>query len=115
MSLDVSLYTDVEVRQKYLRRAYWYEANITSNLGEMAAAVGIYHALWEPKSINAIFAEDIIGVLERGLKILKDDPKTYKEFNPKNGWGDYEGLIAFVDHYLTACRKYRLTRIEISR
>ena len=41
--------------------------------------------------------------------------KKYEKFNPKNGWGSYEGLVNFVDNYLNACYEYPSAEVKISR
>jgi hypothetical protein len=35
----------------------------------------------------------LIEPLKEGLHRLKSNPNKYKEFNPDNGWGDYEGWL----------------------
>lgn len=97
MSLDVSL--------SALRQTCVFDSNITHNLGKMADKVGIYYHLWRPDEIGIHKAEQLIEPLERGLKFLLDDPDRFRAFDPANGWGDYDGLVRFVDGYLTACRE----------
>lgn len=92
-----------------------FEANITHNLGKMAQAADLYTALWRPDEIGCKYAKDIIGMLERGLKILKKDPEGFKKLNPENGWGSYEGLVETVTNYLEACKKWKHAEIEVSR
>lgn len=92
-----------------------YENNITHNLGKMAQAADIYTALWRPDEQGWTTAKDITGVLERGLKRLKKDPAGFKKLDPENGWGSYDGLVDFVEEYLTACKKWPDAKIGISR
>lgn len=80
---------------------YW--RNITHNLNKMADAAGIYKALWRPEELGITKAQQLIEPLRDGLALLKSDPATFKLFNPKNGWGDYDGLVDFVADYLRAC------------
>lgn len=103
MSLDV-----------YLTKAV-YSANITHNLNNMAEAAGIYMALWRPEDMGYGRAEDLIEPLSEGLIKLLADPDYYKQFNPPNGWGSYEGLVEFVTEYLEACKQNREARIRASR
>lgn len=107
MSLDVSLHA--------VRETEIYSSNITHNLGKMADAAGIYHALWRPEEITATHARDIIPVLEQGLRKLKRSPAKYKKFDAENGWGIYEHFIPFVENYLRACKDNPDARIEVSR
>ena len=97
MSLDIDL---IAVRPTSV-----FEGNITHNLAEMAGQAGLYEALWRPDEHGYKTAESLIHVLDAGLQELKDNKEKYKAYNPKNGWGDYETLVDFVDKYLTACIK----------
>ncbi len=90
-----------------------YTANITHNLGAMADAAGIYEFLWEPAKAEIEIAAQLVGPLTIGLERLRADPEKYRAFNPKNGWGNYEGLVRFVDDYLSACRAYPRATVRV--
>ena len=92
-----------------------FSANITHNLGKMADKSGIYYHLWRPEEKGYVYAQDIVGGLEEGLKKLKDTPAYYKEFDSPNGWGVYENLVEFVEEYLVACKKFPQAKIEVDR
>lgn len=92
-----------------------YTANITHNLNNMADEAGIYKHLWRPDEIDVGFAHQLIDPLEEGLQFLKENPQHYKRFNPSNGWGDYEGLVSFVERYLEACKKYPQAEVSVWR
>lgn len=92
-----------------------YERNITHNLGAMAEAAGIYKHLWCPEELEIKAARDLIKPLEKGLQWLADNPEEAKKHNPKNGWGDYNGLVNFVSDYLGACKQYPDANIWIHR
>lgn len=92
---------------------FW--ANITHNLGGMAEAAGIYQALWRPDEIGLSKARSLIDPLRDGLKYLKDNPAEFRKHNPANGWGTYEGLVDFVERYLTACEIFPDADIRVSR
>lgn len=83
-----------------------YEANITHNLSTMAEAAGIYECLWSPGHAGVTKASQLIGPLTDGLMRLQIDPERFEAMNPKNGWGDYDGLVRFVADYLEACKAY---------
>lgn len=83
-----------------------YSANITHNLSMMAGKAGIYEHLWRPDEIGITKAGQLVEPLKAGLERLVLDPDKFKEFNPSNGWGDYEGLVTFIRRYLYACEKY---------
>jgi len=92
-----------------------YAANITHNLNTMAAAAGLYEALWRPDENNWMKASDLIEVLEAGLEKLKAEPEKFKKYEPDNGWGTYDGLVEFTEKYLAACKANPETRVEVSR
>lgn len=143
MSLDVYLQKEpIEVdcececgnKHKKMHSEELYWANITHNLGKMAGKAGIYEALWRPYRLRKDFketdnydkecefeksvviqAKDIIKVLEKGLKDLKNRPEYFKKFDAENGWGLYEHFVPFVEKYLEACKEYPDSIIETSR
>lgn len=92
-----------------------YTANITHNLNTMAEEAGIYIAMWRPEENGWTKAKDITDTLERGLRNLLENPSIFKKFNPKNGWGDYDGLVEFTSNYLRACIAYPEAEIDVSR
>lgn len=99
---------DVESRQ-------WYSGNITHNLAKMADAAGIYKALWRPEEVGVTRAYQLIEPLTAGLERLESDPAKYREFNPPNGWGSYEGLISFIKQYLAACQANPTCAVRVWR
>lgn len=82
-----------------------YQANITHNLGEMAAKAELYDYLWRPGEKGIQIAKNLIEPLEKGLKELIHHPDKYQFYNPSNGWGSYGTLVTFVDEYLNACKE----------
>lgn len=102
MSLDFSL--DFRV----------FSSNVTHNLTEMADKVGIYRILWRPDEYGFETAGQIIPILQHGIDVLKRDPDKFKKMNPKNGWGSYDGLLAFAEGVLKACQEYPHATISVS-
>lgn len=92
-----------------------YSGNITHNLNDMAQAAGIYQHLWRPDEIGITRAGELVEPLREGLKLLRADPEKFKAFNPSNKWGDYDGLVDFVDSYLAACEKNPSAFVWVSR
>ena len=94
-----------------------YESNITHNLNLMAREVSedFYKTLWRPEELNLTTAEQLIPMLTAGLNTLLSDPERFKKFNPSNGWGSYERLVEFVDHYLHACKETPNAEVRASR
>ena len=92
---------------------FW--ANITHNLNTMADAAGIYQELWRPDELGITKARQLIDPLRAGLERLKAEPAKFRAFNPRNGWGTYEGLLEFVERYLAACEQYPDADVRVSR
>lgn len=89
----------VELEPSYAVFSY----NITHNLGKMADAAGIYTELWRPEEAGITKAHQLIAPLRKGLDRLLDTPDYFKTFDPPNKWGNYDGLVRFVESYLSAC------------
>lgn len=83
-----------------------FDGNITHNLGRMAQEAGLYNCLWRPDENAIERAGQLCEPLRQGLERLKADPERYKTLNPENGYGTYEGLLAFAENYLKACRQW---------
>ncbi len=92
-----------------------FSANITHNLGDMADAAGLYMPLWCPEEIGISKAHELIVFLREGLEALQSAPDKFRQHNPPNGWGNYEGLVAFVEDYLHACEKHPDADVSASR
>ena len=114
MSLDVDLIVTQPVSV--------YSGNITHNLTAMAGAVvlsngmTLYDVLWRPDEQQGLkFARDIVDLLDEGWNILLSDPEKYKQFNPENGWGSYDGLEKFVYNYRNACWDNPDAELRVSR
>lgn len=92
-----------------------YDANITHNLNKMASEAGLYEPLWRPGEVGITKAEQLIEPLTIGLGKLKADPAKFMKLNPSNGWGSYEGLVRFVEAYLSACHDWPNANVRVSR
>lgn len=123
MSLDVSLLRKFHIsydegKTLIEKQEYVYESNITHNLAEMADKARLYNALWHPENLelkNPVKAEDIIPLLEKGLKDLEDRPEYFEKFNAENGWGTYIHFVPFVRNYLNACKEFPQALVEVDR
>lgn len=93
----------------------FYHANITHNLGKMADAAGIYRHLWRPEELGIEIAWQLIEPLSEGLARLRAHPEQFLPLNPENGWGNYDGLVSFVENYLDACRRAPTASVRVWR
>lgn len=98
MSLDVGLSCP-------LCKQSAFNSNITHNLAPMAVACGVYWACWHPEEINATKAKHIFPMLESGIKLLKEHPGFYMQFDAENGWGTYENFLLWLEGYAKACQE----------
>ena len=122
MSLDVYLSMTLDVGRPPLRdgsidleTVEFFSRNITHNLGKMADEAGLYEACWRPNENGIMEAKQLIPVLESGLARLLEGEDYYKQFSPKNGWGNYNVLVRFVETYLEACKKYPNAEVSVWR
>lgn len=92
-----------------------FSANITHNLGKMAAEAGIYECLWRPEEANITKAAQLIDPLSRGLQIMKRDPERFEKLNPPNGWGSYAIFVPWIERYLIACITYPEAEVSVCR
>lgn len=111
MSLDI--YLHIESSTGAIKEVF--ESNITHNLGQMARKAGIYEAMWRPEDIGAVYARDIIPLMEKGVADLATHPADYEPLEPANGWGTYEGLLDVAMGYLRACKEWPEAKIYVSR
>jgi hypothetical protein len=107
VSLDVTL--------RATRPVAVFENNITHNLGAMAAEAGCYEMLWRPEEIGVTHAAQLVKPLTVCLERLRAEPDRFKALNPGNGWGDYDGLVRFVEEYRDACRANPDATVETNR
>lgn len=40
---------------------------------------------------------------------------AFADLEPKNGWGDYEGALAFLEWIAAGCARHSLCRVRVSR
>lgn len=88
-----------------------WEYNITHNLVNMADKCGLYKVIWRPEEENIQEAQHMIPFLKEGIDKLMSEPEYYRGFNPKNGWGSYEGFLKFCQEYLDACKQFPDSKI----
>ena len=107
MSLDVTLCNEDNDEV--------YSDNITHNLGAMAKEAGVYMFLWRPDEINVTHAHQLIEPLTDACALLATEKARFAAFNPQNGWGAYEDLLAFCASYLQACKDNPNALVSVSR
>jgi hypothetical protein len=81
----------------------------------MAEAAGVYGVVWRPEENGIEKAGQLIEPLWKAIKAMTADPERFKQFNPKNGWGDYWCLLAFLREVLAACEDAPDAEVNASR
>jgi len=117
MSLDLSLYTKKPGCLHCNREeetTYVFDANITSNLGRMADALGIYECLWHPEENNIKFAHQLIKPLTKAICEMKKEPELYKKYDAPNGWGTYKDFLPWLERLLETSCKFPDSIIEVN-
>lgn len=92
-----------------------YDTNITHNLGAMAKEAGIYKILWRIEETEITKASEMIEPLEKGIKLMKQDPKRFQFYNASNGWGTYSQFWKWLVDLLHACKEYPKATVHTSR
>lgn len=106
MSLDITLYVDVDDNWVEI-----YSANITHNLSRMAGEVNLYDCLWGQEVSTA---GELAPHLTEGVRLLKESPDYYREFEPHNKWGTYDNFVPWLEELLKWCEKFPSAKIHCS-
>jgi len=95
MSWDISLTAD--------RPTVVFETNITFNLNTMANAVGVLGPVLNPSQPTK--ATSLLPLLRSAIARMEAEPCRFQRYNPTNGIGSYEELLAALKALLKACRE----------
>lgn len=89
---------------------YPYEDSCTYNVAPMFSK-----ALGEGgiRQLCGVNSKDAIDLLSLGIGRMTDNPEDYKELNPSNGWGSYEGALQVLLDLKEACLKHEYCVVEI--
>lgn len=96
-----------------------WSANITHNMAEMAdhvsvwcqprnsdgcvATTTLYNVVWRPDECNLDNTSVILGALADGIHQMVRHRKDLLQYNPKNGWGDYDSFLQWLIKYKNEC------------
>ncbi|MFE3583712.1 hypothetical protein [Streptomyces vinaceus] len=114
MSYDVSLYLHVDTGGPWAPSSdevcVANVGNYTSNVAPMwADALG--HRLADLHDRNA---GESLPALAAAVRKLRANPDRYRVMEPANGWGDYEGAVAYLAALCDACAVHPKAVIHIS-
>ena len=60
-------------------------------------------------------ARDLLPRVQRGVSAMETSPETYRAMNPDNGWGDYDGALAYLRWIADMCRTHPACTVRVSR
>lgn len=66
------------------------------------------------KELDGMECENALPLLLEAVVEMRADPARFKEFNPPNGWGDYEGALRFLEDFSVLCRRYPHFVVQIT-
>ena len=87
-----------------------WEGRISHDTAGMADRAGIHKAIWRPHEIGADYTDDIVELLEDGIRKLEDDPHRF--VLNEDHWESYEELLHFSREYLNGCKVHPGHRIK---
>lgn len=100
MSADIWLVIDTGGSEK--ARLTDPSIHVTYNLSKMLKEAG-YPGHNE---IMGAPAGEAGGVLQGVLDRLEANPEHFRQFNPPNGWGTYDGAVSFIRRFRDECARH---------
>ena len=76
-----------------------YDFNYTYNVTKMWTEATGQEKLVQIEGLTGFQA---LEILNKGIKELCSKPEHYKQYNPPNGWGDYDSFV----EWLTKLKRY---------
>lgn len=107
----------------YTKETEW-SSNITHNLVEMASHIPVtygktqttlYKVVWRPEELGITTTTQVYRPLLEGIGYMIRNRLDLLQYNPENGWGDYNGFLKFLLNYKQAIEDYPECEIEASR
>lgn len=101
MSWDFGMYADLGGPEKT-----WlgHDANYTYNVSKMYYDAFSDFGTDGIRMLSDRQGEACIPMLERAIQRMQDDKLKYLEWNPSNGWGNYQGALDLLRELLTWCQ-----------
>lgn len=108
MSYDVSLTIDTGGKEP---REVVDCGNYTYNVAPMFAKALGGNGL---RDLHGEAAWKVIPKLEVAVSQMQEHANDYRQLNPPNGWGDYDGALAWLQGILASCKENPKCIIRIS-
>ena len=108
MSWDIYLWDD-----RGHQEGYWNYTHNTNTMVNEALRALDYEIKESNSSVAFIIKDDWLNLLDgmegiEGAKLLqqifkelRSNPQKYRQFDPPNGWGDYEGITRILEEMST--------------
>ncbi len=105
MSWDVWLEIDTGGRDPAaVTEGHNYTYNVSLMLQEAGLTVG---------ALDGVLAGTARGILDAAIEKMKADPNKYREMNPKNGWGHYEGALHWLEKIRGDCMRHPKATVRV--
>lgn len=91
-----------------------FEANYTYNVSPMFYEA--FKGMLDDgiSGLHEKTGKDARHMLEIAIARMQDDPEKYKQWNPDNGWGSYEGALNLLCTLRGWCISAPLARFRVS-
>jgi hypothetical protein len=84
--------------------------NMTSNVAPMWRLAGADLA-----EFHGQYAGNVLHLLDKAIADMAANPDKYTPLNPSNGWGDYDGCLAFLRELRAEFVRHPQAKVQVSR
>jgi hypothetical protein len=113
MSLDISLYQDVDLGgPSGPERLTLFDISTTHNLSAMWEFVGVHEILYKS---DGELAGKYAETLASGVSFMERHGDTCRQYDAPNFWGTYKQALPWLREVAAAFRKYPNATIRVSK
>lgn len=99
MSYDISFYShQCNCGQGHDRV---FDRNYTYNIAKIAKEAGFSVNDFDGKN-----GAEIVAILDPAIERMNKNPDHFRQFNPPNGWGDFDSFVGLLEILLAHCHEY---------
>ena len=91
-----------------------FSSNYTSNCSRMWDAAGCSLRDWAYDKAAGRRASTLIEPLRTAIRTMEEDPQRFREMEPDNRWGSYDGALKWLRSILSACEEYPEASVYVS-
>ena len=85
--------------------------NYTYNCSEMLAKAT--KGKFGLSTLSGMNALEVANILDEAIKEMRNNKEKSAAMNPKNGWGDYDGWLTYLENIAKACRIHPKTILNV--